>query len=216
MEFLTLLNTSFRTNCYVLLGKTTCAVIDPVIKHDDVLKASGKAKVEMVLITHGHFDHFCELESYLKKGVPVYLSREANIKLANPSLSVSKMFVNGLKFELVGASLGKSKGNSGAPQLPHQQKAEVQAFFVKQGDIIKLDDEQIIVHKFKGHTDCGLAFELDKNLFAGDFVFAHGYIGRTDLPTGSEEDMQESLKRFENGFAGFSVFPGHGRSFKKE
>src|SRR5205823_5002946 len=45
-----------------------------------------------------------------------------------------------------------------------------------------------------GHTPGSVVFESDSTLFSGDVLFA-GSIGRTDLPGGSWEQMQDSLAR---------------------
>jgi glyoxylase-like metal-dependent hydrolase (beta-lactamase superfamily II) len=45
-----------------------------------------------------------------------------------------------------------------------------------------------------GHTPGSVVFESERTLFSGDVLFA-GSIGRTDLPGGSWEQMQESLAR---------------------
>jgi glyoxylase-like metal-dependent hydrolase (beta-lactamase superfamily II) len=45
-----------------------------------------------------------------------------------------------------------------------------------------------------GHTQGSVVFQSESTLFSGDVLFA-GSIGRTDLPGGSWEQMQESLAR---------------------
>ena len=45
-----------------------------------------------------------------------------------------------------------------------------------------------------GHTRGSVVFEADRTMFSGDLLF-QGSIGRTDLPGGSWEQMQESLAR---------------------
>ena len=45
-----------------------------------------------------------------------------------------------------------------------------------------------------GHTPGSVVFESEQTLFSGDVLFA-GSIGRTDLPGGSWEQMQDSLAR---------------------
>ena len=181
---------SVAPNCYVMVGEKSALVIDPVIKYNVITEHADKP-VTMVLITHGHYDHFYELASYLEQGVKVYLHPEAAKKLADPKTSASRDFCENLKFELT----------------------KSQAKFVKQGDVIKFETHKILAHEFGGHTDCGLVFELNQNLFVGDLVFAGGYVGRTDLPTSNPEEMQKSLERFENDFNGYTVYSGHGDEF---
>lgn len=63
----------------------------------------------------------------------------------------------------------------------------------------------------KGHTDDAVTFYFkDENvMFVGDFIFK-GTIGRTDLPTGSDNDMRESLKLRKEYDGNIKLYPGHG------
>lgn len=67
------------------------------------------------------------------------------------------------------------------------------------------------VIKTPGHTSDSVChyFPDEKMLFAGDFLFLDS-IGRTDLPTGSDIDMQNSLKFIEKFPDDIVVYPGHG------
>jgi glyoxylase-like metal-dependent hydrolase (beta-lactamase superfamily II) len=46
-------------------------------------------------------------------------------------------------------------------------------------------------------------------MFAGDTLFCESY-GRTDLPTGSDEKMVQSLKKLKELDGDYQVIPGHG------
>ncbi|MCL2540728.1 MAG: MBL fold metallo-hydrolase [Firmicutes bacterium] len=191
MEFLTIRVPVIRANCYIVLGKNACAVIDPTITYAQVLTESGKSKVEAVLITHGHYDHISELQSFADMGVPVYLHRNAIPKLTSPALNCGKYYEQSFSVDVPNKLI----------------KA------VSEGDVVNVCGHTLTVHEFPGHTDCCLGYENDGKLFAGDFAFGRGIIGRTDLPTASEKDMQKSLKRLDSEFAGFTIYPGHGAKF---
>ncbi len=62
-----------------------------------------------------------------------------------------------------------------------------------------------------GHTSDSICFyfEKDKVLFTGDFLF-RDTIGRTDLPTGSNQDMKNSLNLIKTYPKDISIYPGHG------
>jgi glyoxylase-like metal-dependent hydrolase (beta-lactamase superfamily II) len=62
-----------------------------------------------------------------------------------------------------------------------------------------------------GHTAGSLMFEVsDEILISGDVLFA-GSIGRTDQPTGSAKDMEESLRKKVLPLPDhLRVLPGHG------
>ena len=52
-------------------------------------------------------------------------------------------------------------------------------------------------------------FPKDKIMFCGDFIF-YNSIGRTDLPTGNNEQMIASLKLISNYPDDVILYPGHG------
>ena len=62
-----------------------------------------------------------------------------------------------------------------------------------------------------GHTSDSKTYYFKKDgiMFTGDFLFRHT-IGRTDLPTGSDEDMDSSLNRIFKYPLDTVCLPGHG------
>ena len=60
-----------------------------------------------------------------------------------------------------------------------------------------------------GHTAGSVMIRYRNALFTGDTLFA-GDIGRTDLFSGSEEQMCESLKKIASMSENLTVYPGHG------
>lgn len=84
-------------------------------------------------------------------------------------------------------------------------------FNIKHNTKSDLFDYEII--KTPGHSNDSICFYFEeyKTLFSGDFIFL-GTIGRTDLPTGSDYDMQESLEKISTYPDDIKVFPGHGES----
>jgi glyoxylase-like metal-dependent hydrolase (beta-lactamase superfamily II) len=82
--------------------------------------------------------------------------------------------------------------------------------FVDDGDIIYLGKSTMKVIHTPGHTQGGICLLSEGNLFTGDTLFA-GSIGRTDLPGGSFEQMQESLmEKIMPLSDDLRVLPGHG------
>ena len=74
---------------------------------------------------------------------------------------------------------------------------------------LKIDNFDIKVHHTPGHTAGSVMFEIKNYMFSGDTIFKES-IGRMDLPSGSQSDMQKSLdyiKSFKNDYI---VCPGHG------
>lgn len=62
-----------------------------------------------------------------------------------------------------------------------------------------------------GHTDDSVTyFFYEYNfMFDGDFVFK-GTIGRTDLPTGSNQQMKQSIEKIKEYSDRIRIYPGHG------
>jgi glyoxylase-like metal-dependent hydrolase (beta-lactamase superfamily II) len=78
------------------------------------------------------------------------------------------------------------------------------------GTSLPLGDQRIEVLHTPGHSPGGVCFLWDQWLWAGDTLFA-GSIGRTDLPGGSFEALERSIRTrlFPLG-DGVEVFTGHG------
>lgn len=65
--------------------------------------------------------------------------------------------------------------------------------------------------KTQGHTQDSVTyyFPKEKTMFTGDFLFKNT-IGRTDMPSGSIEDMQKSLTKIKTYPKAITIYPGHG------
>lgn len=82
---------------------------------------------------------------------------------------------------------------------------------IKEGDTFKLKNTKLEAISTPGHTQGSICFYIKENsiLFSGDTLFKQG-IGRTDLPTSSEEEMKNSLKKLFRLPENTVVYPGHG------
>lgn len=76
-------------------------------------------------------------------------------------------------------------------------------------DDFMINDFTIKVHHTPGHTKGSVMFEIEGHLFTGDTIFDMA-VGRMDLPTGSEIDMQNSLNYIKTLKHDFPIYPGHG------
>ena len=82
------------------------------------------------------------------------------------------------------------------------------------GQILELAGLTMKVIHTPGHTAGSVCyyFEQEKILVAGDTLFFRSY-GRTDLATGSDRDMFDSLAKLLTGLPeDVQVLPGHGRT----
>lgn len=84
----------------------------------------------------------------------------------------------------------------------------------------KINEENISIDKFKfkiiktpGHTSDSITFYFEENnlMFVGDFVFKNS-IGRTDLPTGNDIEMDNSINKIKTYDKNTILYPGHGES----
>ena len=176
--------------------KSHALLVDPgnnqnnrLLKHIEELGLT----VEAILITHGHYDHIEALEEMLKAfpDATVYISEDEIDVLSDPRYNLSFYGVGYTQKEL--------------NYIPNK--------------LVKLADEEvfktcgysIIMIKTPFHTK-GSACYLIANegvLFSGDTLFKSS-IGRTDLPSGSQRTIDESLSKLLSLDDETKVYPGHG------
>lgn len=176
-----------NANTYLVFSDTSCIVIDPANNVKYLSKYIGKRKLKGIFLTHGHYDHFIKLEELLSKyDSTVYMHKNCLEKLKNPDLSYASVF-------------GHLE-----PTILDQTKIKE----VKNNEIIDLDFIKVLCWYTPGHTDCSMSYQIDDNLFCGDFVFFRS-IGRTDLLTGSTLQMKKSIAELINKKRNFILYPGH-------
>lgn len=130
--------------------------------------------VELVILTHCHYDHTAFLRKILEKNqgcnVAVSLKDREAVEEASEK-TADWMFQAEAKPIRVSMSL-------------------------KEGQVINTGNYNLKVLETPGHTDGSIVLwdSKKKLLFSGDTVFVDGY-GRTDFPSGSQEAMCHSLKR---------------------
>lgn len=86
--------------------------------------------------------------------------------------------------------------------------------FLEDGQIFDLDGESLRVIHTPGHTAGGVCFysEKSKLVFTGDTIFDTD-LGRTDLPGGSESELNATCRDIINGWSNeIFIYPGHGPS----
>jgi hydroxyacylglutathione hydrolase len=190
---------AFATNCWVVAPAEgeECVVIDPGIGVEadlDALLREHRLKPVAVLLTHGHLDHTFSVTPVCgAKGVPAWIHPADRELLADPMKGLSNetrtMFGGRLEWT------EPSDVRALDPSVP-----------------LSLAGLELTVDFAPGHTAGSVVFETQQTLFSGDVLFA-GSIGRTDLPGGSWEQMQESLARVilprDDGIV---VHTGHGPS----
>lgn len=89
---------------------------------------------------------------------------------------------------------------------------EIEEYF-KIKESRKIEGFKYEIIETPGHTSDSVSYYFpdDKVLFAGDFLFLNS-IGRTDLPTGNDIEMQKSLELIRKYPDDVVVYPGHGEA----
>ena len=79
---------------------------------------------------------------------------------------------------------------------------------LKDGDVLKLENESLRVMHTPGHSPGSCVFVGNGFIFSGDTVFKDTY-GRYDLPGGDFSQLMQSIKRVMALNPVFEIYPGH-------
>ena len=174
----------FSANCYLISSANECAVVDPTCPYDEALI---NGKVRYILLTHAHFDHILDIDSWVNStGAEVIVSKNEREALSDPVRNCYKLF-NGSDCGYFGDARSLSDG-----------------------DTITLGKCEIKFIECPGHTIGSAAYLCDGNLFVGDTIFEDGGYGRFDLPTGSFTMLRDSIQKLITLPDQTTVYPGHG------
>lgn len=191
MKIIKLENYYSSENTYIVYDALSKegVVIDPGI---DALKIKEKAdsegiKIKYILITHCHYDHIQYLEELRKiTSAPLACGKWASVNIGEPAINASYM---GLGYEIC------AKG------------AEI---ILNDGDCLELGESEIKCVYTPGHTNCGVCYIADNDIFSGDTLFLRN-CGRWDLPTGDENTLKRSIREVLYKLGDdMTVYPGHG------
>ena len=167
-----------QENTYVIYNdKKDCCIIDPgcyfateEMELADFIEKNG-LRPRILLNTHCHFDHiFGNRFIHKKFGLELHLHRQEEKVLAYGPVS-SQMW-----------------------QLPFDNY-DGPLHFIEEGDTVKIGDDQLRVLFTPGHSPGSISFYCKEGgiLVSGDVLF-RGSIGRTDLPGGSLEVLENSIR----------------------
>lgn len=177
-------------NTYVLKNDANeCLIVDASASLEEIKNLVGDSKVVGVLLTHGHYDHFVNLDKIINEyQTKCYLSELELDKLYSPKLNYSPVFNTFFCSKLEEESFEK---------LYNEQQFSLGQFSIR-------------AMLTPGHTNGCMCYLIDnKHLFTGDTLFENSH-GRTDLLTSDEKEMKNSLKFLKDNFGGFKFFAGHG------
>ena len=133
------------TNCYLLGDEENkvCAVVDPgdeASRVREMIEDSG-LKLEMILLTHGHYDHVT--------AVPELRAAYPTVPIYIPEMDYA----------------------TSATATKHQMAPTTNVIFCREGDELKLGGLTIHVYETPGHTPGSVTFQVDTVLFTGDTLF---------------------------------------------
>ena len=188
----------FATNCWIIADKAggECVIVDPGMPDvsDTVAMVLSEHKLKPVaaIITHGHLDHTFSIVPIANGyNIPAYIHCEDRALLLHPERA------HGPEFLATLSAMDFSEPND-VRELRHGAEVEM------------LGMKFQAIHA-PGHTRGSLMFNVNQEvLISGDVLFA-GAIGRTDLPSGSSEAMQQTLVNKVLTLSDhLRVLPGHG------
>ena len=176
-------------NCYLITDQASglSALVDCTDDSKEMRDFIGSAKLEYILLTHGHFDHIGGVAAISRDyGAKVVISAQDASMLSSGKASLSAFF--GIKQDKITPDLTVSEGSS-----------------------LMLGETQIKVLATPCHTKGGVCYLLKDCIFTGDTLFFCS-CGRTDFPGGSSKEIMQSLKRLAALEDSLKVYPGHDRT----
>jgi glyoxylase-like metal-dependent hydrolase (beta-lactamase superfamily II) len=178
-------NNAFLIAC---VATREAAVVDVGFEAEVAIDAvrGGDLRVRYLLNTHAHYDHVAGMRAVQEAVGGDYYLHPGDRPL------LDRLSEQGQAFGFPPAR---------APAPVHD---------LADGQTLALGEQSLEVIHTPGHSPGGVCFRWNDWLWVGDTLFA-GSIGRTDLPGGSFEELEGSIRTrlFPLGDA-LRVFPGHG------
>ena len=173
------------TCCYLLWreGRADCAVVDPGAEPERIRDAAEGRRITDILLTHGHFDHIGGVAALKAEGARLIVHRLDAPLLSDPQRNASWM-------------------------IRAAVTAPMADTLVRDGDRLTCAGIDFTVLHTPGHTPGSVCYQTEAGLFTGDTMFHTGW-GRTDLPGGSEAELQRSLARVRPLAQTMTIYPGH-------
>ena len=181
----------FDQNTYVLINGNEAVIVDAGAEVQDIESVVQGKKVLAVLITHLHFDHIWNIESYVQKfDCDVYVKDGCEDILGDSEKNASTMIRKNITHEI--------------------PKNHIKYYAEK----LKLGSFDFDVYFTPGHSIDSVCLLTNRCLFSGDTLFEEG-VGRTDIWGGNETELKKSLSLVES--LDFDrAYAGHFGEFSKK
>ena len=181
-----------KENCYIVLSSNNdCIIIDPGSNSKQIIDSVETFQLapHAILNTHGHFDHIGAVADIKKHfNIPFFIhsQEERTVKSANLYMKIFQV--------------------DSIIEIP-----EIDVFVDNTKSPLTFGDLLVYIIPTPGHSKGSVSFLINDYLFTGDTLFK-GAIGRIDLPGGSKEHLNESLRKIAKLPPHLLICAGHGES----
>lgn len=187
MEIQNIITPPNNNATYIVSKEKDAIIIDASASVEEIVSKTKGLKVLALFLTHGHYDHIVNLENIMNHfNIKCYIHALELEKLYDPLKNCSNYF-----------------NTQKVCTLPQDE-----FILLNKEDNIKLGNFAIKTFQTSGHTIGSICIDIDGKLFTGDTKFVRTH-GRTDLYSGSKEEIEKSLALIDKNYKGHEFFSGH-------
>ena len=190
MQYFRIRTFPFDENVYIYYDEQSldACIIDPGGSFEKIREFVNKKNlnIKAVILTHAHADHIGALQEIIDqyKDIEVIAAKREKKILNSPAYNLT------INFGMKNTSFEATR-------------------YVEDGDTYQIGGKTLKFIVTPGHTSGSMCVFDGEIMFTGDTLF-EGSIGRTDLPTGSYQEMENSLKKLSQMNEDIIILPGHG------
>ena len=189
MEIQNLYPGSWGSNCYLLTAGGHAALVDPSADAETLINAirEHNAVLDLILLTHGHFDHIISIDTLRKFTDAPVMSHADDAEM-----------------------LLDARKNAFYTFFRMERTYRAADRLLQNGETLLLGDQTIEVMHTPGHSKGSVCYLCNGEFFlTGDTLFDEGY-GRCDLWGGNAQQLAASLASLRQYPQQLPIYPGHG------